>query len=108
MISKWNLQGVWIVLIVFGILAIVIVMGRQQVNYREKHPVYATGKITGFTKVARGEQYVLYTFQVDTASYEGRVPIKFCIECHDSCCKVGENVRVRYAEGDPANNDLVH
>jgi hypothetical protein len=95
-------------LIVFAILAIVIMLGRQQVNYREKHPVYTTGKITGFWKEARGEQYVLYTFQVDTTNYKGRMTIKFCIDCHDSCCKVGGDVKVRYAEGDPANNDLVH
>lgn len=106
--SNTNAGPIWVVVIIFLTIGIVIAIGRQGVHYREKHPVYTSGTITEIYAGAKGSRYVRYTFLVDTVRYEGRVSAMFCKECKDDCCTIGGKVRVRYAEGDPANNDLVH
>jgi hypothetical protein len=106
--SGGNTGGIAMVVIIFVIIGIMVLIGRQQTNYLEKHPVYTTGVITGRTEQGKGERYILYSFKVDTVEYKGRMTMMFCRECKDDCCEVGKEVKVRYAEGDPTNNDLVH
>lgn len=104
--SKW--VAIWPLVIALMIVGMIVYSNYQDQRYLRSHPVYTTGVVTGIFKAGRGEQYVSYTFVVDTATYKGQMPIRFCLECSGDCCAVGEKVKVRYAEGNPANNELVH
>lgn len=103
-----NAAAVWTLGIVLLVIGIFVYSQFRKRSYMRAHPVYTTGTIIKKYQEARGEQYVTYSFLVDTTTFNGRMPIKFCLECHDSCCVIGGKVKVRYAEGDPGNNELVH
>lgn len=103
-----NKGAIWTLVIVLLVIGTFIYSQFRQQDYMREHPAYTTGTVTKKYEAARGEQYVAYTFTVDTTTFMGRMPIKFCLECHDSCCIIGGTVKVRYAQGNPSNNELVH
>lgn len=97
---------IWIIFI--AVIVIIVWSQYEKKEYRLTNPLLTVGTIVGKSKVAKGEQYLDYIYIVNNITYKGSVPIKFCLECPDSCCKVGSKVKVRYASGDPSNSDLVH
>ena len=95
-------------LIFASIVILVILFKSEEKSQRVNHPAYTIGTITGKSEGSKGEQYVDYTYTVNNVSYKGNVSISFCLECKDHCCKSGQKVKVRYAQGNPSNSDLIH
>jgi len=105
---KSNRLNIYAWVFVVLILVIIVLFQVEKKNYRITHPLFTTGVVTGKSSVAKGDQYLDYSYSVNNISYKGSVPIKFCLECSDSCCTIGAKVKVRYAKGDPSNSDLIH
>ncbi len=105
---KLNSGGILIWIIFIAVIVIIVWSQYEKKENRLTDPLFTMGIVTDKSKVAIGEQYLDYTYKVNNITYKGSVPIKFCLECSDSCCKVGSKVKVRYESGDPSNSDLVH
>lgn len=97
---------IWIFAAIVGL--IVFLMERRKIDERVKKAVITTGVITNKDKRAKGEKYVAYTFAVAGKEYYGTTSISFCNECKDDCCQIGHSVKVRYEDGNPSNNELIH
>ncbi len=97
---------IWTIFIV--VIVLVVMSQYEKKEYLITHPLYTAGTVVSKSKVGKGEQYLDYTYKVNNVTYKGSVPIKFCLECSDTCCQIGSIVKVRYASGNPSNSDLVH
>lgn len=97
---------IWLVFI--AIVATVYVVKIKDRQRRISNSEYTDGIITGFSKVAKGEQYIDYKYSVNGKVYKGDVSVSFCKECKTKCCQTGSKVKVRYERNNPENSDLVH
>ena len=107
---KWEInKGALFIWIIFlAIVSYIVLIKKEEKTQLDKNSKIIIGTITGKSTVARGEQYLDYSYTVDGTTYNGNVPIKFCLECPSNCCSIGSDVKVRYAVGNPTNSDLVH
>jgi hypothetical protein len=100
------------VLLIWIFIAIIVlslfIYDRDRRGQRINKSEFVRGIITGKSKVAKGEKYVDYQFEVGGEIYSGSVSVKFCNECNNECCSIGSIVTVRYERANPSNNDLVH
>ena len=106
--QKSNVGNVLIWLLFFVVVITVYITQIKKKNQRINKAKYVTGTVVGISKVAKGEQYVDFTYTIDGHVYKGSESIKFCLECKEDCCYLGAKVKVRYEEGNPLNSDLVH
>jgi hypothetical protein len=104
-ISSANIL-IWIIFIIIIFVIIWVQYGKK--SDRSTFASYTTGTVLGTSKVGRGEEYVKYTYEVNSITYEGSMPVKFCLECPENCCKPGGTVKVRYDSNEPSNSDLIH
>jgi hypothetical protein len=96
----------WVIFLV--IIGYIFLNKREEQKQLTDNSKITTVFIIGKSKVAKGEEYIDYTYLVDSIKYKGSVSIKFCLECAGDCCATGAHVKVKYAVGNPSNSDLVH